>query len=210
MEGQAVTTPFPRDIPDELKKGVLDEPLAFAEFGLDRANPLWVEIDWAMPVLHLGPGEKHIPDTIEFDWPDWDFDAFDLNRGYSIDYGKRTAEDLPFIGRARLPFRDGECGGVIATHVLEHLHDPRPLLREVSRILSPGAPFNILVPHGESLMFKQDLDHRTPFVIETWKTLLSNPYYTKGKDGFSFRLGANFVYGVKEANLALVTQLIKE
>lgn len=202
MEGQAVTTPFPRNVSDELLKATMDEPMAFAEFGLDRACPSWVEIDWALPVVHLGPGEKHIPDTIEYDWPEWDFDKLGTGEGTYL-----TAKEYE---RRYLPYDDGSVGGVIATHVLEHLQDPRPLLREVSRILAPGAPFNILVPHGESLMFKQDLDHRTPFVIETWKTLLSNPYYTKGKDGFSFRLGANFLFGVKEQNLALVTQLIKE
>ena len=192
-----------------LSKTVLGSSLMFAEFGLDRTIEAWEAPDFTKPVLHLGPGEKHIAGTIEYDWPDWDFDDLDLNANYSINLIERTA--VPVMGRRpRFPFENGEVGGVIATHVLEHLKDPRPLLREVSRILAPGCPFSILVPHGESLMFKQDLDHRTPFVIETWKTLLSNPYYTKGKDGFSFRLGANFLFGVKEANLALVTQLIKE
>lgn len=203
MEGKVVTTPFPKDLSPNLVRQMLDGPLAFAEFGLDRAIPEWKPIDWSKPVVHLGPGEKHIPNTIELEWPDWDFDALGNTEGWWVDYHARTGS-----GHV-LPFYDGEVGGVIATHVLEHLNDPRPLLREVSRILTPGCPFNILVPHGESLMFKQDLDHRTPFVIETWKTLLENPYYTKGKDGFSFDLGANFLFGVKESNLALVTQLIR-
>lgn len=206
MEGQGVNFSTPLNF-----TGVTDEPLMFAQFGLDRELQHWVPTNWQKPVVHLGPGEKHIPNTDEYDWPEWDFDKLDLSAPFSIDHAKRTTLGLGGIGsKPRLPYDDGEVGGVIATHVLEHLNDPRPLLREVSRILAPGCPFNILVPHGESLMFKQDLDHRTPFVIETWKTLLSNPYYTKGKDGFSFRLGANFMFGVKEANLALVTQLIKE
>ena len=206
MEGQGVTTPFQNlDLNSEMLQRAMDGPLTFAEFGLDRATPDWVGINWNMPVLHLGPGEKHIPDTIELDWPEWDFDklTYDSDIEWWVDYNARTGSGH------RLPFWDESVGGIIATHVLEHLKDPRPLLREASRILAPGAPFNILVPHGESLMFKQDLDHQKPFVIETWKTLLSNPYYTKGKDGFSFELGANFLFGVKEANLALVTQLIK-
>lgn len=183
---------------------MMDSPLTFANFGLDRSLPKWEKIDWGKPVIHLGPGEKHIPGTTEFDWPEWDFDKLDLRATYWTDYNDRTGSGQ------RLPYKDNEVGGIIATHVLEHLNDPRPLLREASRILAPGRPFNILVPHAESLMFKQDLDHKTGFVIETWKTLLSNPYYAKEHEGFSFRLGANFLYGVKEANLALVTQLIKE
>ena len=198
MEGikQVITVPMD----DNFR---MDSPLTFAAFGLDRPTPKWTTIDWSKPVLHLGPGEKHIPNTIELEWPEWDFDQLDAQAEFWVDYNTRKGSG------ARLPFEDNEAGGVIATHVLEHLKDPIPLLREVSRILAPGCPFNILVPHGESLMFKQDLDHQKPFVIETWKTLLSNPYYAKGKDGFSFDIGANFLYGVKEANLALVTQLIK-
>lgn len=204
MEREGVTTPLSSlNVTPGMLKKMIDGPLMFAEFGLDRTIPDWVGIDWSKPVVHLGPGEKHIPGTIELEWPEWDFDQLNQDAEHWVDFIKRTGSG------AVLPFKNDECGGVIATHVLEHLKDPIPLLREVSRILAPGQPFNILVPHGESLMFKQDLDHRTAFVIETWKTLLSNPYYSKGKDGFSFDLGANFLFGVKEANLALVTQLIK-
>lgn len=205
MEGvKQVTTPFPKSGSE--RQLAQDSPLRFAEFGLDRMLPDWRPIKWSMPVLHLGPGEKIIPDTIEYDWPAWDFDKFELPEN---DGASGAAERLAYEGKC-FPYGPGEVGGVIATHVLEHLKDPRPLLREVSRVLAPGCPFNILVPHGESLMFKQDLDHRTPFVIETWKTLLENPYYEKEHHGFRFRVGANFLFGVKEANLALVTQLIKE
>lgn len=204
MERKDVTTPLPKT--ERLLKWMIDQPVTFAEFGLDRTLPAWRPIDWSKPVLHLGPGEKNIPNTVEYDWPAWDFDALNVTgtEGFGTD---------EWVGAADLkmcfPHEPGSVGGVIATHVLEHLEDPRPLLREVSRILAPGCPFNILVPHGESLMFKQDLDHRTAFVIETWKTLLENPYYTKEHDGFDFVLGANFLFGVKESNLALVTQLIK-
>ena len=178
--------------PDNGQAWAQGSPLTFAEFGLDRELPEWEDPNWLRPVIHLGPGIKHIPGTIEYEWPEWDFDKL----------GTPT-------GPPMFPHKPGSVGGVIATHVLEHLRDPRPLLREVSRILAPGCPFNILVPHGDSLMFKQDLDHKTAFVTETWKTLLENPYYAKEHDGFSFRLGANFLFGVKESNLALITQLIK-
>lgn len=172
----------------KIEKVWLNTPLLFAQFGLDRGLPKWVPIDFSRQVLHLGPGEKHIEDTQELEWPEYDLDKPDCLAN----------------------FGDGRVGGIIATHVLEHLSDPRHLLREASRVLATGCPFNILVPHGQSLMFAQDLDHKTPFVIETWKTLISNPYYAKDHDGFAFEIGANFLFGVKEDNLALVTQLIKK
>lgn len=161
--------------------------IEFTQFGLDRTIPRWTPID-RDPVYHLGPGRKHIPGTIELEWPEHNFD------------------DPAF----RIDCPDDGAGGVIATHVLEHLQDPRPLLREISRVLAPGCPANILVPHAQSLMYLQDLDHRTPFVIETWQTLLDNPYYEKEHHGFRLRVGANLTIALAERNTALVTQLIKK
>lgn len=190
-----------------------NEPLGFAEFGLDRQLPEWIDPAWSMPVIHLGPGRKKIPQTVEYDWPTYNFDDFktDLMRDTLSDYLWELAveQEEESEHRTFLPHRKESVGGVIATHVLEHLSDPRPLLREVSRVLAPGCPFNILVPHGQSLMFLQDLDHRSAFVTETWKTLIKNGYYEKEHDGFAFEIGANFLFGITEANVALVTQLIK-
>jgi SAM-dependent methyltransferase len=125
--------------------------------------------------------------VIPCEWPAFDFDAPNCLAG---------------IG-------DDSVGGVVATHLLEHLADPRHLLREVGRVLAPGAPFSILVPHGHSLMFAQDLDHKTQFVLDSWNNLLDDSYYTRGKDGFPFKLGFNALVALKESNVALVTQLIK-
>jgi SAM-dependent methyltransferase len=158
--------------------------LGFALFGLDR------EMEWVPfgdgPILHLGPGHKHVPDTTELEWPAWN-----------------AEEDY-------IPFEYETCGGIIATHFLEHIQNVRWVLKEAARVLKPGCPFNILVPHGQSLSFLQDLDHKTPFVIDTWRHTLNNPYYDKGTGGIPFRVGANFTFAVKEDNTALVTQLIKQ
>jgi SAM-dependent methyltransferase len=160
--------------------------LGFSQMGLDRVIPGWVPFDPDYPILNLGPGNKIVDGTVALDWPDWDADL------------------------EPIPYDDNNIGGIIATHFLEHLNDPRPAIREAGRVLRSGCPFNILVPHGQSLSYLQDLDHNTPFVIDTWKNLLENPYYDKGREEpFQFRIGANFLFGVKESNLALVTQLIK-
>ena len=163
-----------------------DDILGFTEFGLDRDIPDWIPFNQDYALLNLGAGHKHHPDFISLDWPDWDAD------------------------KDPLPYEDNSVGGVIAMHFLEHLSEPRDVIREVGRVLVPGAPFNILVPHANSLMFLHDLDHKKPFVIDTWKNLLDQPYYDKMKNDYPFRIGANFLFGLKEANLALITQLIKK
>jgi SAM-dependent methyltransferase len=169
-----------------------DSMLGMLEFALDRDIPGWVRMATALPILHLGPGNKVVLGSVEMDWPEYDFD------------GARTPVHEQWCG-----IDDGTIGGIVACHVLEHLADPRPLLRECSRVLAPGCPFNIFVPHAQTNSYLQDLDHKTPFVIDTWKNLLSNPYYSKGHDGLRFEIGLNIAFGVKDENLGILTQLIK-
>jgi hypothetical protein len=110
-------------------------------------------------------------------------------------------------------FPDDSVGGIFAINILEHLADPRPLIFEFGRVLAPGCPANIFVPHARSNMYLQDLDHKTPFVLDTWKNLLEpHPFYEKGhaEAPHRLRIGVNFVFGVKDENVGIVTQLIKE
>lgn len=166
------------------------DAIQFFEFGMDRDVPFWAPSDWTKPVLHLGHGNKHIDGADELDWPEWDAEAI-------------------CRGEHRLDYADSSVGGVVATHFLEHLSDPRPLIREVGRVLAPECPFNILVPNAGSSMWYHDLDHKSAFNLDTWKNLLHQPYYTKDRDGFTFDIGFNMVMFIKPGNEALVTQLIK-
>lgn len=161
------------------------------EQGSDRDLPEFVPIrtsNMRVPnsVLNLGAGNKRIAGTIPLDWPEW------------------NAETDP------IPYEDESVAGIIAYHFLEHLRDPRPVLRECSRVLIPGAPMNIVVPHYMGTIAYQDLDHKTFWTSETFRTLLDNPYYEKDHDGFKFRIGTNLIMGLSERNMMLVTQLIKE
>jgi SAM-dependent methyltransferase len=173
-------------------------PLDFFLFGMDRVGmmPEWQLMDLSMPVLHLGPGKKgNQIGTVDCEWPDYDFDA---------------PNSLRFPTNGRSGYDDNSVGGVVATHVLEHLKDPRTLIWEVARVLAPGRPFNIVVPKAGSNIFWQDLDHKTGFVLDTWKTLLDNSYYTKGKSEETLlSVGFNMEMSMREGNNVIVTQLIK-
>jgi len=45
-----------------------------------------------------------------------------------------------------LPFRDGSVDGVLIQGVLEHVLDPEQIVREINRVLKPGAPVFSEVP----------------------------------------------------------------
>ncbi|MGJ3253117.1 MAG: class I SAM-dependent methyltransferase [Elainellaceae cyanobacterium] len=51
-----------------------------------------------------------------------------------------TTLDLQWGDIRHLPFADESCDAVIFAHVLEHLAEPVATLREMGRVLKPGAP----------------------------------------------------------------------
>lgn len=169
----------------EFGRDVLSGPLEFFGFGMHRSVARWVAPIEGLPALHLGPGVKSVVDTVDIEWPEYDLES------------------------CVLPFDDESVGAVFATHVLEHLANPLHILGEAARVLAFGGAMTILVPHAQSRSFLQDLDHKTPFILDTWKNALDSSYYTKGKAGLSLRLGFNMTMAVKEDNTAVVTQLIK-
>jgi SAM-dependent methyltransferase len=52
------------------------------------------------------------------------------------------------LAEGKLPFPDNSVDHVLASHVLEHLHDWEYLLLEVHRVLKPGGTVEIRAPYG--------------------------------------------------------------
>lgn len=97
------------------------------------------------PTLDLGCGDGHFVST-----------AFETSLAVGIDVSfesARTAVSRADVYRGmvqaggwRLPFADRAFGSAISNSVLEHIPDIEIVLREISRVLSPGAPFVFTVP----------------------------------------------------------------
>lgn len=193
----------------ELWSGAGDNPIEFALFGLARQNefPVWRQVQWDKPVLDLGPGSKMIHGAIRCEYPEYNFEspAF-LPMSYTGDEG---VKDEYSRYRCHLPWNDNSIGGIYAVNILEHLWDPRPIMEECARVLAPGAPFNIVVPHGSHGIYLQDLDHKKPFILDSWKNWLENGYWGPDRSALRLRIGVNFKFGIKEENVNIMTQLIK-
>lgn len=180
--------------------GMLDDALEFALYGAARQNH-WMNWKQLRPdlgaILELGPSTKWTQGAERLNWPEYNFDSEEhvlAHKGHT------------YVGT--LPYDDNSCGGVIATHVLEHLSDPRPIIKEVARVLIGGCPFNIVVPHARSNVYLHDIDHKTPFILDTWDNLLNQTMYDR--DDIPFEIGTNFKFAIKEGNEMLVTQLVKK
>ena len=183
------------------------DPMEFFYFGMDRidAMPDWQAMEYDLPILHLGPGKKGDQlDTIDLEYPEYDFDTSIPLIPVQEYFNLHLTEPVS-------PWKDNSVGGIVATHVLEHLKDPRPLIWECGRVLAPGCPLSIVVPKAGSNLWNQDLDHKTGFVLDTWKTLLDSSFYVKGKNiQHKLSVGFNMEMSMKEGNNVIVTQLIKE
>lgn len=189
-----------------------DSPLGLMAFGLDRELPAWVQADFNKPVLDIGPGRKYIPGAVRIDWPQYDFEpTIQLGQHVSPLNGEVFARLSPSLGSpGRLPYADNSVGGVFAINIFEHLWDPRPLIWEIARVLAPGAPLTVFVPDGRSPLYAQDLDHKKPFVLDSFRSLLENPYYSKDHPSHNLRLGWASKFAIKEGNETLLFQIIKK
>lgn len=139
-------------------------------------------------VLNLGAGNSPIPDTISLDLPEWDAMKDDI------------------------PWGDGVIDGIYAFHFFEHLPGDRAIyiLRECQRVLKPEGLLTIAVPHSRGEMAFQDLDHKSFYTLETWRTLFNNPYYDKNREvPWEFAIRFNMLAAVVERNTVILTQLEK-
>lgn len=203
-----------------LADGQGDTPLNFALFGLARqgAMPDWVVPNWDKTVLDLGPGNKLIHGAIRCEYPRYNFESPEFNPPAAKSHIRSDGEinsgtfyfDRVSRYRCFLPWEDGSVGGIFAVNILEHLWDPRPIMEECARVLAPGCPLNIVVPHGSHGIYLQDLDHKKPFILDSWNNWLNNQYWGPDRSNLNLRIGANFKFAIKEQNVNIITQLIKE
>lgn len=182
-----------------------ENPLEFALFGLARQNKFrtWIPMKAELPILDLGPGSKFVEGALRLDAPEYNFDAYITHDRYD--------GDMPYHWGVNClrQFIDNSVGGIVACHIFEHLFDPRPIIQECARVLAPGCPLNVVVPDADSQIYKQDVDHKTAFCLDSWKTLLDNGGYYDNHAPQGLALGCNFKFAIKDGNEIIVTQLIK-
>ena len=98
-------------------------------------------------VLDVGCGAGSVAKAVKRERPDLEVFGCDVSRSaleaagsapQGVDFRLATAE--------RLPFADAELDFVWMIDVLEHVEEPEVVLREVARVLRPGARFHLVLP----------------------------------------------------------------
>lgn len=146
-------------------------------------------------LVQLGAGKKLIEGYDNLDYPEWDAES-----------------DLLWI----LPYEDGSVSEVVSYFTLDHLEPWAVvrLLREIQRVLMFGGTFACIVPHYSSQLANECIMHKSRFGVDTWRNIFSERQYdhkAEGDTGEEWKLDVqvNFMYGITERNLCLVTQMVK-
>jgi SAM-dependent methyltransferase len=85
-----------------------------------------------------------------------------------------------------LPFETGSVSEVVAKDVLEHI-DLVPVMRELHRIMRPGARLWMSSPHFTSSSLWIDPTHRTGFSVETMGFFCRETPFTQWPHYFEFQ-----------------------
>jgi len=109
---------------------------------------------------------------------------------------RARAEGCVLVGDGQgLPFGDASFDFVAAFHSLEHVDDPRTVLSEVRRVLSPGGWFYMGVPNRSRL-----IGYVGAFGPSTWQKVAFNvrDFYHRATGKFENRLGAHAGFAAGE------------
>lgn len=122
-------------------------------------------------VLELGCGPRKVdPHAIGVDL--LDFDGVDL------------VGDV-YLALAAMPA--SSISRVYTSHFLEHLPDLPRLLDELGRVMAPGAPLAITVPHFSNPFYYSDPTHRTPFGLYTMAYFCDQSLFRRGVPRYGFK-----------------------
>jgi SAM-dependent methyltransferase len=129
-------------------------------------SPLRVEDKKPVRRLNLGCGRSPIADWINVDTVN--LPGVDLVRD---------------LERDPLPYDDSSVDEFHASHFLEHIARPLPLMQELHRVAKPGALATFRVPYGSSDDADEDPTHVRRYFIGSWG-YFGQPYYWRADYGY--------------------------
>lgn len=119
--------------------------------------------------LHIGCGRNILPEWINLD-------CVDLP-------GVDVVFDLDTCTENRFPFPDDSFDMILASHVLEHIKNPLPLLQELHRVARPGAKAVFAVPYGANDDAFEDPTHVRQYFLNSFG-YFSQPFYWRADYGY--------------------------
>lgn len=150
-----------------------------------RDWPDFIGLNTAGRYVQLGHGNKWIEGWEHFDLPEYNAE-FDV-----------------------IPMPEASVDGVVTYNMLDHVSDPRRVLLAAGRVLKDNGTFTCIVPHYLGELAHSCFDHKSQFAVDSWRNALDNKH-DPSQGPLPFELGFNMILGLNEANLFLVTQMIRK
>jgi SAM-dependent methyltransferase len=97
--------------------------------------------------------------------------------------GVDAVADLDACATTPLPFEDDTFDEVFASHLLEHIRNPLPLMQELHRICREGAVANFRTPHGSHDDAFEDPTHYRQYFQNSYY-FFSQPCYWRADYGY--------------------------
>ncbi|QJW48577.1 methyltransferase domain-containing protein [bacterium BFN5] len=120
--------------------------------------------------LHLGCGLTILPEWINLD----------CVAGPGVD----LLFDLDACDKQSIPLPENSIDTFYASHLLEHIAKPLPLMQELYRIAKPDAELFLLLPYGSSDDAFEDPTHVRTYFMNSFY-YFSQPYYWRANYGYS-------------------------
>jgi SAM-dependent methyltransferase len=122
-----------------------------------------------MKRLHLGCGRSPLAGWINLD----------MLPGTGVD----VVADLDRCSEVPLPFEDNSVTEILGSHVLEHIHQPLPLMQELHRVAVPDARAEFRLPYGSSDDAYEDPTHVRQYFLHSFG-YFSQPFYWRADYGY--------------------------
>jgi SAM-dependent methyltransferase len=87
------------------------------------------------------------------------------------------------LEKATLPLPDDSVAEIVASHFLEHIREPLPLMQELHRVARADAIATFRVPYGSSDDADEDPTHVRRYFWGSWG-YFSQPYYWRADYGY--------------------------
>lgn len=82
------------------------------------------------------------------------------------------------------PWPDNSVDGIHASHIIEHLPDPKPFILECLRILKKGGFLRLKVPHSSNISAVGCMGHYRTYSYDTLNDYLARDFYLFGAKKF--------------------------
>lgn len=106
-----------------------------------------------------------------------------INLDRSSDVKADTYADLETCADTPLPFPDDHFDEILASHIIEHIHNILPLMQELHRIAKPGAYLILRTPYGSTASAFDDPTHiRYLYPSSYW--YFGQPAYSNADYGY--------------------------